>query len=64
MPPDTPPGKALAALPKLDLRILSDGRAGHEAQMFGIASPPRRRHLGGPRRPEKEKLGADPTAAP
>ncbi len=37
MPPDTPPGKALAALPKLDLRILSDGRAGHEAQMFGIA---------------------------
>ena len=37
MPPDTPPGKALATLPKLDLRILSDGRAGHEAQMFGIA---------------------------
>ena len=37
MPPDAPPGKALAALPKLNLRILSDGRAGHEAQMFGIA---------------------------
>ena len=35
--PTTPPGKALATLPKLDLRILSDGRAGHEAQMFGIA---------------------------
>ncbi len=37
MPPDAPPGKALAALPKLNLRILSDGRAGHEAQMFGVA---------------------------
>lgn len=37
MPSDAPPGKALATLPKLDLRILSDGRAGHEAQMFGIA---------------------------
>ena len=35
--PTTPPGKALATLPKLDLRILSDGRAGHETQMFGIA---------------------------
>ncbi|MGA8170890.1 MAG: mitochondrial fission ELM1 family protein [Methylocystis sp.] len=30
-------GKALATLPKLNLRILSDGRAGHEAQMFGVA---------------------------
>ena len=37
MPSDAPPGKALATLPKLDLRILSDRRAGHEAQMFGIA---------------------------